>query len=70
MAVRAFSPGPGAYNTWKDEFERSLGFIGHSGRGKQKDNGVPGPGQYHIPVKFAWTPKYLLPNKPEVVKYI
>jgi len=44
--------------------------IGISGRGKDKDNGVPGPGQYHIPVKFAWTPKYLLPSKPEEVKYI
>lgn len=68
--MRALSPGPGAYNPRTGLFTKSGGMIGISGRGKDKDNGVPGPGQYHIPVKFAWTPKYLLPNKPEVVKYI
>lgn len=67
---KSFSPGPGAYDPKKEIFTRQGGQIGRSGRSRHLDVGNPGPGQYHIPVKFAWTPKYLLPNKPEEVKFI
>ena len=33
-------------------------------------NGVPGPGQYKIPIHFANVPDYLIPNREEQVKYI
>lgn len=63
------TPGPGAYSS-NDGKTKQGGFIGHSGRSKEPVKDVPGPGQYKIPVKLAWTPKYLLPDKPEDVKYV
>lgn len=37
---------------------------------KYRENGVPGPGQYKIPVQFAQVPDYLIPGREESVKYI
>lgn len=68
--IHSLSPGPGAYNPRAEIFTRQGGQIGHSGRSRLMSPDTPGPGTYHIPVKFAWTPKYLLPSKPEDVKYI
>jgi hypothetical protein len=32
-------------------------------RSKIRDNEVPGPGSYKLPIKFADVPNYLIPNR-------
>ena len=53
-------PGPGAYSPKLKEAGK-MGVFGNDRRKPDKDMGVPGPGQYKIPVKLAWTPKYAMP---------
>lgn len=53
-----FVPGPGMYETRSKlgGFKYGFGSSKRSDRGKEN---VPGPGQYHIPCKFADVPRYL-----------
>ena len=65
------APGPGAYDTSYDMKKNGGGVsIGTGKRGFLRQNSNPGPGAYRIPVKLAETPEYLIPGKPDSVKFV
>ena len=65
-------PGPGQYNSSKNKVSKAAPAFGF-GTGKRTkggDEGIPGPGHYHVPCKVADVPRYLQTKQPEEFRFI
>ena len=71
-------PGPGDYDKkmlydgrdYNISGQYSIHYSISKGEAKDHDDGIPGPGHYKVPCKFADVPKYLMPNQSEEFKYV
>jgi hypothetical protein len=70
LSTRRIVPGPGNY----DSELRNSQFGGISFakaiRQGERNHGIPGPGTYRVPVKFADVPKYILPSQEDRHRFV
>ena len=62
-------PGPGNYNVSGRITGPAYG-IGSGSRSNAKYDQTPGPGHYKVPYYVAQMPRYMMPDKPESLRYV
>ena len=63
------APGPGQYTLGTSLSGPAFG-IGTSQRDESKGQDIPGPGQYHVPTYIANLPRYMMPDRPESLRFL
>ena len=63
------NPGPGTHESNKSQLAGTKWGFGSSAKLPRKDDKLPGPGSYFIPVQVGNVPSYSMPNRDASFKF-